>query len=231
MSKRLKTLVINRLKCVISYFADSPARSVTPARGVRYFVLNEGLDAYCGAMNTDKEARRYRKHIIVRQYPGHHKLMQLYTYHFPTHWSQACQDNRALIKLAQRQAHALEHDNSYAALEWRIRFFKHYFNVFRLHQAPEPGFKDYSRFYQYTFVAIYRELKAAQSAELQSAAQEPNQQADKEITFEPIIPRRSLHADVLRRSLHTSELPLPPIPILLHPLPVIRPPYPVTRLP
>ena len=207
MSKHLKTRVISSLKGLVSYFAPSPARSVIPARGVRYFVPVECYEAFWGAMNSVEEGRRYRKHIVVRHSPEHNGLLQLYTYHFPKTWSQACQDNRSLIKLAQRQAHALEHDYSMTGLEYRLRFFKHYFNVFRLHQDPEPGFKRYARFYQYTFVAIYRELKAAYQA-----AKEPALPTADEITIDPIKSvrslqahsmSRSLHSDVIRRSLHS----------------------------
>ena len=54
----------------------------------------------------------------------------------------------------------MEHDHSIEALEWRVRFFNHYFRVFRDGEKPEPGLKPYSRFYQYTYVAIYRQLQA-----------------------------------------------------------------------
>ena len=52
-------------------------------------------------------------------------------------------------------------------------FFKHYFNVIRGGAKPEPGMKPYAYFYQYTYVAIYRELKASQK------------QAE-EVSFEPV---------------------------------------------
>ena len=206
MPRHLKTTIISRLKGVVSTYVPSPARSVIPARGVRYFIANEAFKGLWGAMNTVPEGRRVHKHIIVRRAPERNGLFQLYPYHFPKTWSQACQDNRALIKLAQCQAHALEHDYSMAALEYRLRFFRHYFNVFRLHQDPEPGFKRYSRFYQYTFVAIYRELKAAAQA-----AKEPNLQSAQDITFEPVITRRSLQADVIRRSLYADNFCLLPL--------------------
>ena len=198
MPRHLKTTIISRLKDVVSTYVPSPARSVIPARGVRYFIANEAFKGLWGAMNTVPEGRRVRKHIIVRRAPERNGLLQLYTYHFPKTWSQACQDNRALIKLAQRQAHALEHDYSMAALEYRLRFFRHYFNVFRLHQDPEPGFKRYSRFYQYTFVAIYRELKAEQQAAIQPA--EPQTLTPDDIAFDPIKPLCSLQANSIRRS-------------------------------
>ena len=198
MSLHLKTNVISGLKSLVSTYVPSPARSVIPARGVRYFIAVEKVKTLAGAMDSVAEGRHYRKHIIVRRAPEHNGLLQLYTYHFPKSWSQACQDNRALIKLAQRQAHALEHDYSMTALEYRLRFFRHYFNVFRLHKSPEPGFKRYSRFYQYTFVAIYRELKAEQQAALQSP--EPQTLTPDDITIDPVISVRSLQAHSMSRS-------------------------------
>ena len=206
MHRHLKTTVISGLKRLVSAYVPSPARSVTPARGVRYFIAVENIRTFSGAMNTVSEGRRYRKHIIVRRAPEHNGLLQLYTYHFPKTWSQACQDNRALIKLAQRQAHALEHDYSMAALEYRMRFFRHYFNVFRLHKAPEQGFKRYSRFYQYTFVAIYRELKAAAqeitslSTSRRYTAEQSDLQADQDISIDPVISLRPLQAHPMSRS-------------------------------
>ena len=179
MQKHLKTHIINRLNGAISYFVPPSDVSALHSRGVRYFVPVEGLNAFWGAMNTFKEGRRYRKHIIVRKAPEHNGLLQLYTYHFPKRWSAACVANRELIKEAQRQAHALEHDHSLEALEWRIRFFNHYFRVFKGGAKPEPGLKPYSRFYQYTYVAIYRQLQA----ERQKAQEEVNWD---EVSFEEV---------------------------------------------
>ena len=180
MPRHLKTHVLSRLNNAISYFLPPSDVSALHKRGVRYFVPVEGIDAFWGAMNTVKEGRRYRKHIIVRHAPEHHGLLQLYTYHFPKHWSAACVANRELIKEAQRQAHALEHDHSIEALEWRVRFFRHYYTVFKGGAKPEPGMKPYSRFYQYTYVAIYRQLQAERKK-----AQEPEP-----VSFEPIEPEQ-----------------------------------------
>ena len=174
MARHLKSIVKNRLKGIISYYAPHSDISASHRRGVCYFVPITSIKMLYGAMNTVKEGYRYQKHIIVRSVPrtgGH--VLQLYTYHFPKAWSAACVANRELIKEAQRRAHALEHDHSLAALDWRIRFFHHYYRVFKGGATPEPGFKRYSRFYQYTYVAIYRELKAAQ-------------QAAEEVSFEPV---------------------------------------------
>lgn len=214
MSRHLKNIVMSGLKNIISSYVPSPAVSTPPARGVRYFRPITSVEFLWGAMDKLKLGRKRRKHIIVRRYPHlGNRLLQLYTYHFPTHWSEACVANRELIKLAQRQAHALEHDYSPVGIEWRIRFFKHYFTVFKGGAAPEPGFKPYSRFYQYTYVAIYRELRAArlQSAWLScsgskpalSAAQSDNAEiTPDDVTFDP-IEQRPLQADIIRRpSLH-----------------------------
>ena len=163
MSRHLKSIVKNRLNSIISRYIPNAEVSASHCRGVCYLEFTLGIDMYYGVMNSRKEGLHYNKHIIVRRAPRWGgKLHQLYTYHFPKTWSAACVANRELIKTAQRIAHALEHDYSLASLEWRIRFFRHYFRVFKGGAAPEPGMKAYSRFYQYTFVAIYRELKAAQ---------------------------------------------------------------------
>ena len=177
MSRHLKTRTIYRLEGIADHFVPSPAVSTPPARGVRYFVPVDGIEMYIGKINTFAEGRRYKKHIISRRTPIKRGLFQVYTYHFPKTWSAACVANRNLIKEAQRQAHALEHDHTIAALEWRIRFFSHYFNVFKGGKKPEPGMKPYSRFYQYVFVAIYRELQAAKS--------KADNKAD-EVAFEPV---------------------------------------------
>jgi len=198
MSRHLKTRIISRLKGIVSRYVPPTEVSASHRRGVRYLEFIPAIKMYCGKMNTFKEGSHYNKHIIVRCVPRcGGNLYQLYTYHFPTHWSAACVANRELIKLAQRQAHALEHDYSPAALEWRLRFFTHYFRVVRGGAEPEPGMKRYSRFYQYTYVAIYRELQAARKA-----AQEPEINIDdisaNDISFEPV-------ARPLRPMLHTHR--------------------------
>ena len=170
MSRHLKSIVKNRLSCIISRYIPNAEVSASHRRGVCYLEFTLGIDMYYGIMNSRKEGRHYNKHIIVRRAPRWGgKLHQLYTYHFPKTWSAACVANRELIKTAQKIAHALEHDYSLASLEWRLRFFRHYFRVFKGGAAPEPGMKAYSRFYQYTFVAIYRELKAAQQPSAEPA--------------------------------------------------------------
>ena len=176
MSQHLKTRVIRRLKSVDCTFVSLPAGSTPHKRGVHYFRFCAGVECYWGTMDYQKEGRRYRKRIIVRPSRFRDGLFELYTYHLPKHWSAACVANRELIKEAQRQAHALEHDHSFVGIEWRVRFFLHYYRVFKGGAKPEPGMKPYSRFYQYTYVALYRQLKAAASREqtsLTASAQEP----------------------------------------------------------
>ena len=149
MSQHLKSIVKNRLNSIISRYIPNAEVSASHRRGVCYLEFTLGIDMYYGIMNSHKEGRHYNKHIIVRRAPRWGgKLHQLYTYHFPKTWSAACVENRNLIKAAQKIAHALEHDHSLASLEWRLRFFRHYFRVVKGGAAPEHGMKAYSRFYQ-----------------------------------------------------------------------------------
>ena len=209
MLRHLKNIVISRLKSTIATFVDLPANATPHTKGVRYFRACAGIDCIWGAMNYVKEGQQRRKHIIVRPSRFRKGLFELYTYHFPTHWSAACVANRELIKLAQRQAHALEKDHSAEALEWRVRFLMHYFRVFKGGEQPEPGLKPYSRFYQYTYVCIYRHLQEiAQRAQEKSAQQEedstsPSQNVSSvltpaDISFDP-IPLRRLKSFARRR--------------------------------
>ena len=205
MSRHLKNIIISRLQDSVATFVDLPANATPHTKGVRYFRTVEDIKCLWGAMNTMEEGRKRRKHIIVRPSRFRRGLFELYTYHFPTHWSAACVENRELIKLAQRQAHALEHSCSPEALEWRLRFFTHYFRVVRGGADPEPGMKRYSRFYQYTYVAIYRELQAARKA-----AQEPEINIDEisanDISFEPVVrPLYTRRSYPLTALLHYQE--------------------------
>ena len=198
MSRHLKTHVQNRLRGIIHHYVQLPPNSAPRTRGVRYFVPIELYEAYWGSMNTVKEGIRYKKHIVVRRMPYAKGLLQLYTYHFPKTWSAACVANRELIKQAQRQAHALEHAHTPEALEWRIRFFNHYFTVVKGGAKPEPGLKPYARFYQYTYVAIYRQLQAARDKALHP---------DTDVSFDSIDVEPEilqLPADSIRRSFSRS---------------------------
>ena len=189
---------MNGLSGSIDHYVSLPPNSAPRARGVRYFVPIKLYKAYWGSMNTVKEGIRYKKHIVVRRMPYAKGLLQLYTYHFPKTWSAACVANRELIKQAQRQAHALEHAHTPEALEWRIRFFNHYFTVVKGGAAPESGLKPYARFYQYTYVAIYRQLQAQQRQV---------QQIAEDISFDSIDVESKilqLPADSIRRSFSRS---------------------------
>lgn len=196
MGKSLKTQVIEQLKEDGFVFESLPAGATPHRRGVHYFRACEGVDCLRGAMDMAKEGRRCRKRIVVRPSRFRDGLMELYTYHFPKMWSAACVANRELIKEAQRRAHALEKDCGPEGLEWRIRFFRHYFTVFKGGAQPEEGMKAYSRFYQYTYVAIYRQLQeeAKRSTETEVKIDE--------ISFEEVDfrPRLRSFASPLRRS-------------------------------
>ena len=171
MSKHLKTTIFLTLTSTLFQEVPSPAVSPVRARGVRYLYPIDGINYYCGMMNSHKQGQKYRKHIIVRRVPRFGGLHQLYTYHFPKTWSAACVANRELIKTAQKLAHALEHDYSPEGIEWRLRFFHHYFHIVKGGAKPEPGLKPYTRFYQYVYVSIYRDLKsAAQQAALKETS-------------------------------------------------------------
>jgi len=221
MSRHLKNIVMSGLKNLISSYVPSPALSTPPSRGVRYFRPVTSVEFFWGAMNDLKLGRKRRKHIIVRRYPHMgNRLLQLYTYHFPTHWSEACVANRELIKIAQRQAHALEHDYTPVGIEWRIRFFKHYFTVVKGNALPEPGLKRYSRFYQYTYVAIYRELQTArqnssyfgnQPQTISSLPAQSNSSAltPDDVSFEP-IDLRSLEENSIRRPILNPRFSMSP---------------------
>ena len=182
---------MDRLKYGGATFVNLPAG--TPhSRGVRYFRIDLCIKMLWGAMDSVKEGQKYKKRIVVRPSRFWDGLFELYTYHFPKTWSAACVANREMIKEAQRQAHALEHSSTPEALEWRIRFFRHYFNVVKGHAAPEPGMKRYSRFYQYTYVAIYRALQAAKAESAKPKEQQPTitdaylHHLAEDVTFEPI---------------------------------------------
>ena len=201
MSRHLKTRTQMGLSGIIDHYVSLSPNSTPRARGVRYFVPITLYEAYWGAMNSVKAGRRYKKHIVVRRMPYAHGLLQLYTYHFPKTWSAACVANRELIKQAQRQAHALEHAHTREALEWRLRFFNHYFSVVKGGAAPEPGLKPYSRFYQYTYVSIYRQLQSARDKALHPDESVSFESVDVSSHSQDVCP---LQADTIRRSMSAS---------------------------
>ena len=201
MGKHLKTQVIEGLKSTVATFESLPKGSTPKKRGVCYFRADVGVDGMWGAMDQEKEGRKCKKRIIVRPSRFRDGLFELYTYHFPKDWSAGCVANRELIKEAQRRAHALEKDFGPVGMEWRIRFFKHYFRVFKGGEKPEEGMKAYSRFYQYVYVAIYRELKEAVKKE------QAEEVEIEEISFEPIEvqPRIRSFLSPLRRAYNSFE--------------------------
>ena len=195
MSRHLKTTIFSTLTSTLFQEVPSPAVSKVHARGVRY--------------------QKYRKHIIVRRVPRFGGLHQLYTYHFPKTWSAACVANRELIKTAQKLAHALEHDYSQEGIEWRLRFFHHYFHVVKGGAKPEPGLKPYTRFYQYVYVCIFRDLKsAAQEAAQEASLAAQNASAEQSLLSAPCVSAESLTIAHPHTVLSTSrrclaEQPLP----------------------
>ena len=216
MGKYHRTKIMAQMAKEFATFVKLPPNATPHTKGVRYLHLVESCTAFHGAIDTVKEGQKYKKRIIVRPSRFRKDLHELYTYHFPKHWSAGCIANREIIKEAQRRAHALEHDRSLAALDWYIRFYKHYFNVFKGSAKPEPGLKPYSRFYQYTFVVIYRQLKA-EAAKLNANAKSnadantnANANTPEDITFEPVIPRPfypiSRHRTIALRAFSTPSL-------------------------
>ena len=192
MPRHLKTTIFLTLTSTLFQEVPSPAVSKVRARGVRYLYPIDGINYYCGMMNSHKQGQKYRKHIIVRRVPRFGGLHQLYTYHFPKTWSAACVANRELIKTAQKLAHALEHDYCPEGIEWRLRFFHHYFHVVKGGAKPEPGLKPYTRFYQYVYVSIYRDLKSAAQQAAETAtidAQQPS--AEQSLLSAPCISAES----------------------------------------
>lgn len=213
MGKHLKTQVIEGLKSTVATFEALPKGSTPHKRGVYYFRADVGIDALWGAMDAEKDGRKCKKRIVVRPSRFRDGLFELYTYHFPKEWSAACVANRELIKEAQRRAHALEKDFSPVGLEWRIRFMAHYFQVFKGGQKPEEGMKAYSRFYQYVYVVIYRELKEEAEKAKGLTNERVNEFANKEvkieeISFEPIDFRPKIRAfsSPLRRAYNSFEI-------------------------
>ena len=166
MAKFLKTRIIKRLDDTIAYFDRLPEQSGIAAgynkRGVRYFTTVEGIVSVHGAIDSVKEGRRARKRIIVRPSRFHKGVHELYTYHFPKAWSQACLDNRETIKLAQRLAHDLEHD-PVAARPMRLKYLmQFYVPAIPAEDGSTP--KIYEHFYTFAYVTILRALYAAQAA-------------------------------------------------------------------
>lgn len=184
MSKSLKNRIIARLDDTIAYFDYLPKQSGIAAgynkRGVRYFTIIEAIISISGAIDSVKEGRRARKRIIVRPSRYHKGVHELYTYHFPKAWSEACLNNRETIKLAQRLAHDLEHD-PVAARPMRLKYLMQFYAPVSASSSASASSasasassasassngstpKIYKHFYQFAYVTILRSLYAAQAA-------------------------------------------------------------------
>jgi len=193
MGKHLKTLVIDRLASTCATFVSLPPEIAPSSKGVRYFTTVAGIKTLRGAMDLIREGRKYHKRIVVRpsrHRPGYHEL---YTYHCPKTWSQACQDNRALMHEARLQAHAIERDHSLAALEWRVKHLANYYN-------PKDGIKPYARLFHYVYFVLQRDMRAAKTDSSSVPTERPvpassssaqNVRAEvaltSEVSFEPIV--------------------------------------------
>ncbi len=97
MSKHLKTKVIEDLKRSGFEFVPLPAGSTPHKRGVYYCRLPKGIDYWRGATDEVKEGRKYKKRIVLRPSRFREGLFELYTFHFPKYWPEACVANRELI--------------------------------------------------------------------------------------------------------------------------------------
>ena len=193
MGKYLKTRVIERLSATCATFVSLPAETTPSSKGVRYFTTVDGIKTIRGAMDLIREGRKYRKRIVVR--PSRHRkgYHELYTYHIPKAWSQACQDNRALLHEARVQAHAIERDHSLEALEWRVQQLSNYYN-------PKDGIKPYARLFHYVYFVLQRDMRAVKTESsivlneppaLASSSSAQNVRSavssPTEVSFEPIV--------------------------------------------
>ena len=213
MAVHEKTRILRAIKAHIGMVVARPS-ALRPARGTKYFVTNPFIVAIIGALDTVKSGQKRRARIVVRPSRHHPGLHELYTYHFPNHWPDACERNRALMAIARRQAHDIEHDHSYEALEWRVRFIANYNN-------PEPGMKPYAHLYHYVYNSILQSLR--KELQLQTTSNDIKQSqttsndvkqyqttSSEDVSFEPIIsrhyPYRPLtHQTTRHTSLHTSH--------------------------
>ena len=171
---------MERLANTCVNFVSLPAGTTPCSKGVRYFVPKEGIELLKCAMDTVKEGQKYKKRIVVRPSRRRKGLHELYTYHFPTHWSAGCVANRELMAEARRQAHAIERDRTRAGLEWRIRFLKNYY-------SSEPEVKRYSHLFHFAYAVIQRELRAAKTEPITETSEISVHPTVEDVTFEPII--------------------------------------------
>ena len=181
MGKYLKTRVMERLSATCATFVSHPSGATHSFKGVRYFTTVVGIKTIRGAMDLIREGRKYHKRIIVRpsrHHPGYHEL---YTYHIPKAWSQACQDNRALMHEARVQAHAIERDHSLAALEWRVQQIANFYN-------PKDGIKPYAHLFHYVYFVLQREMRAALQNQSAEPITTPQEQPSEPVHFLSDLP-------------------------------------------
>jgi len=192
MAVHEKTRILRAIKAHIGTVVARPS-ALRPARGTKYFVTNPFIIAIIGALDTVKSGQKRRARIVVRPSRHHPGLHELYTYHFPEHWPDACERNRALMAIARRQAHDIEHDHSYEALEWRVRFIANYNN-------PEPGMKPYAHLYHYVYNFILQSLRKElqpqttsndikQSQTTSNDVKQYQTTSSANVSFEPIVSR------------------------------------------
>lgn len=90
----------------------------------------------------------------------------------------------------------------------------HYFradigvDAFKGGEKPAEGMKRYSRFYQYVYVAIYRELQREAKGEIEAVQRMKENEVDiEEISFEPVDwrPRMRSFSSPLRRAYNSLE--------------------------
>ena len=195
---------MERLANTCVNFVELPKGCSPCSKGVRYFVPKEGIELLKCAMDTVKEGQKYKKRIVVRPSRRRKGLHELYTYHFPTHWSAGCVANRELMAEARRQAHAIERDRTRAGLEWRIRFLKNYY-------SSNPEVKRYSHLFHFAYAIIQRELRSAscQTSDFRILIPKRErlfQTLAEEVTFEPIVFPTHNHSAIRRQRHHFNRL-------------------------
>ncbi len=206
MSKFLRTRVMEGMKYGGFKFVNLPPSATPHTRGVRYFMLANFAKDIRGAMDSVKAGQKHQKRIVVRPSRFRVGLYELYTFHFPKHWSQACVANRELIKQAQRQAHAIERDFSPEKLEWKIRFLKQLYTLpacTKEHKDLPLEKRRYPHFYTYVFAVLYHQLRneARHAQEEKAISDAELQRLAEEVSFVPVLPSRSPY---FRRSWHKN---------------------------
>ena len=131
----------------------------------------KGIDSFRGAVDTIKEGKQNRRHLISRWRPqgpqsydtDGGKLHELFYMNFHEGaWSDGATRNREMIKTAQRMAHEIEricgHPKEYApelvteAEQWIDRYA-----VYRA-GIPQDS-KKYYHFYTFVYTTILRALR------------------------------------------------------------------------